>query len=188
MTAYGADRVDDLSSIPESWPSFVQANMEQLLRFNYFGEEYVGHEDRLGALIVNFPYRSWSLNDGSPIGVMGSFVKRVPAVFEVGLPGFSPRHTAYRYLYYTTIYGLFLVYMVTAIRLRNKAPEHLVLVSLLIGHIMILVATSHITLRFGLPTEILLIIGSAFVVGRLLSSHVQLGRVGGRLLARMRSA
>lgn len=143
----GFDRVGDL-------PGFLQQSAQQLLKFNYLGEEDLTPSTRLGAIIVNFPYKEVSLNDGGALGIALGFTERIAKVFEIGRDGFSTRNNTYRYLYYGGLYVGSAIFLLAALRNRGERLHLLVLAA---GYLLVFVSLSHVTTRFRLVFDILLL-------------------------------
>jgi len=160
VTNYYVNNYDVYIELPHYYKSFV----EQLLKFNYLGDDMFTPENRLGAIIVNFPYKYFYLNDGSLIEIAMTFIKRIPRIFEL-YPHFlypSIEISVILVIYYGVLYSSFLSNMFHAIKFRKSDPEHLIMIFLIIGYLLFFISISHVTTRFRLFFDIMISISASF--------------------------
>ena len=145
-------------------PHYYKSIVEQLFKFNYLGDDMFTPENRLGAIIVNFPFKYFYLNDGSLIGIAMTFIKRIPRIFEL-YPHFlypSIEISVILVIFYGVLYSSFLSNIFHAIKIRKRDPEHLILIFLIIGYLLFFVSISHVTTRFRLFFDIMISISGSF--------------------------
>jgi hypothetical protein len=165
ITVHAVDNLDK----PDSEAEFVGRSMGQFLEFNYFGEDNLQKENRLGALLTNFPYKSWTMNDGTFKGIVSSIIKRIPKVFEISLPPYSAVNNLTRYIWYVPIYCFAIGFCIQAF--RRKRTADIALIFALISYLLIFIAFSHVTLRFRLFFDIALALIAARYVGEFIADR-----------------
>lgn len=164
ITVQAVDKLDK----PDSHVEFVGRSMGQFLEFNYFGEDDLQNENRLGALLTNYPYKSWTMNDGTFKSIVASIFKRAPKVFEISMPPYSAVNNLTRYLWYVPIYCFALGFCIQAF--RRKRIADIALIFSLVSYLLIFIAFSHVTLRFRLFFDIALALIAARYVGELIAT------------------
>lgn len=151
ITAYAVSLADRQVELP----TFVAQSLGQFLEFNYFGEDDLTPETRLGLLLTNFPYKSWLMNDGSFWGILTTMFGRVPKLFEISFPEYSRANNLYRLAWYGVVYGLAGLYCLRAWHTRNL--RDIVLVVVAASYMLILIATSHVEPRFRLVFDLVFV-------------------------------
>lgn len=159
LTAYVVKNSNNLHSFPKLSQHILTRTYEQ----NYLGDNAI-HNNHIGTIIVNFPYSYWIYNDGSLPAIMGSFLKRIPRVFDISIPVYSNSHNYLRYAYYGILYLFFLAYIVHSIRVRVRDPQYLLMASLIFGYLISFVSISHIETRYLLTFDVTIILCSSFMV------------------------
>jgi hypothetical protein len=147
ITTYGVSQLGTEKLEHSDLPALVTP----FIKFNYTGDETVGVEDRRGALIVNTPYKLWSLNDGQFHEYLLAFSHRVVKTFEVWIDTFSIKNNVMRSVLYGLIYIGSLSFILSAYRSNDSIRfERLMFASFVIGYLLVFAATSHVTTRFRL--------------------------------------
>jgi hypothetical protein len=150
-------------------PASLREFAEVALRHNAVGSDDVSWETRLGANLWTFPWHSYSMNDGSWMGILGSIVERAMVLFQIVLPPYSTMNNIYRVAYYSPLYILFLIFVIQSARSPERRRDR-ILLSFFAGYVLIFLAISPVEIRYRLPIEFLMIVGSALAGSRIVQA------------------
>jgi hypothetical protein len=177
FTAYS---VKNLENNPFLEYGFLHDVFEIETKVNYLGDERLTHDNRLGLYVGGQVHKNWYLHNGTFGDTLIGFLHRIPSVFEIAIPN-SRYRNLFRYAYYLPIYFLCLVYLIYAIRSRKEKPEHLLMLSLFCGYLLIFVSITHIENRYILPFRTIMVLGSAFALDRILKHILSTRAYSGRI-------
>lgn len=163
-------------------PNALREYGEVVVRHNVVGSGSLQFENRLGANLWTFPWRSYSLNDGSWLGILSSVVERASVLFQILLPPYSRANNLYRLAYYLPLYTLFVLFVAGTLRAPRERPADLILLSFFVGYLLIFLSISPVEIRYRLPIEFLMIVGAARAMAELWE------RIGPRIASRWQLA